>query len=193
MKIAIQTQRLEGKGVGAYPGWLWLALLIFDLVCVVPPILVAGRGAQLTREQYAIRLGLLYVALFSVVYLVGVIYALFDLPPVASANPFLLQKIDPPSDAGFSMKVILLNVTASEITIDLSMLALIAAAIFIALVFAVIWWSVGRAKDAGWSKWWCLLWAAPLVNGIFLLGLLLRPSASVLRAQAAEREQSPVM
>ena len=42
----------------------------------------------------------------------------------------------------------------------------------------MVLWSVHRAQDIGWSKWWCLLFVTPfvVVAPIFWLVLLFKPA-----------------
>ena len=46
-------------------------------------------------------------------------------------------------------------------------------------------WSVHRAQDIGWSKWWTLLFVLPGINLIYLLVILFRPSRKVEEQQEA--------
>ncbi len=46
-------------------------------------------------------------------------------------------------------------------------------------------WSVHRAQDIGWSKWWTLLFVLPGINLIYLLVILSRPSRKVEEQQEA--------
>lgn len=46
-------------------------------------------------------------------------------------------------------------------------------------------WSVHRAQDIGWSKWWTLLFVVPGINLIYFLVILFQPGCKVEAQQEA--------
>lgn len=171
--------------MGAYPTWPWLVILVVDLVCVAVPILAVRPDSQLTRMAFATRLCLMLIAVKALNFF------FIDLPLVYEANPIVLQEFIPPTDHKMYLYVGSFSVQPGEITVDLSLRGVLLTAETLAMFCAVVWWSVSRAQDGGWSKWLCLLWAVPILNSLFFLVLFLRPSASVLEAFLAESRHRP--
>ncbi len=57
---------------------------------------------------------------------------------------------------------------------------LIVVIVFWTLVMSILnyLWSVHRAQDIGWSKWWTLLFVVPGVNLIYFLVILFQPGCN---------------
>lgn len=131
--------------------------------------------------------------LFVLAFPLGVLLALIIPIGTVSRNMRISRKEFAVRFVGVVAALIAIELLSLSLPLEhVSAVDIVATLAEILIIGLFVRWSAGRAQDAGWSKWWCLIYIVPFLNLLFIAALLFKPPGmepAVLAADVGQGAQ----